>query len=499
MKYLAPTYNPYKQPNNPAKMKNYCIIFLLLFALKNVDAQNWKPLTNGEKYNYAQGSIFATIWADSVKYINSDSVFYLNRLLKKVKSGDPKIGSVGYLQNQSQFFLSKIIYSPSSDVLMEENDSVKFLLKPRAKLNDIWLFDSLKHDTAKVINVLTIPVFGKMDSVKIITLTSNDSIVLSKNYGILKFPNSDSVHQHINLVGIEGRNVGMSVPKFKDIFDLKVDDIFYYRHNSDTYRTHKLTDKKIRIIAKKINGDTITYTVNYKSRSIAHNDIGNWTFTTYSNVADSIMIYTDYNKILFDGYSGMILKEGYDYQGGYYKPINNSYNNLFSVYTKTPPFNPYIKSSTTDTILEYFHLPQASTFHSVEYGSSLGVIDDSFFEMYSVPSYRAEKETLLGYIRNGKTTGTTIDDSIFTSVPSFEDELSFKIYPNPVKNNFVIENESNMKQGNMQIFDINGRELLQQKITTIKTEIDISSLAKGIYFVKLITNEAVGVRKIIKE
>jgi hypothetical protein len=44
-----------------------------------------------------------------------------------------------------------------------------------------------------------------------------------------------------------------------------------------------------------------------------------------------------------------------------------------------------------------------------------------------------------------------------------------------------------------------GQEVLKQTIKNTKTQIDISSLSSGIYFVKLINDKQVEVRKIIKE
>jgi hypothetical protein len=44
-----------------------------------------------------------------------------------------------------------------------------------------------------------------------------------------------------------------------------------------------------------------------------------------------------------------------------------------------------------------------------------------------------------------------------------------------------------------------GQEVLTQTIRDTKTEIDISNFASGVYFVKLINDNQVELRKIIKE
>jgi hypothetical protein len=74
-----------------------------------------------------------------------------------------------------------------------------------------------------------------------------------------------------------------------------------------------------------------------------------------------------------------------------------------------------------------------------------------------------------------------------------------KISPNPAKNNITIEIPQIVKEITLTISNINGKELTSQQIRDSTTQIDISNLASGIYFVKLITEKTVEVRKIIKE
>jgi hypothetical protein len=74
-----------------------------------------------------------------------------------------------------------------------------------------------------------------------------------------------------------------------------------------------------------------------------------------------------------------------------------------------------------------------------------------------------------------------------------------EIFPNPAKNNITIEIPQIVEEITLTISNINGKELTSQQIRDSTTQIDISNLASGIYFVKLITEKTVEVRKIIKE
>ena len=73
-----------------------------------------------------------------------------------------------------------------------------------------------------------------------------------------------------------------------------------------------------------------------------------------------------------------------------------------------------------------------------------------------------------------------------------------KIYPNPVKNTINIEN-SQLGESLLSVYNINGQKLLNQQIGSGKTQIDMSGFAKGVYTVKLLNNNKVEIRKIVKE
>ncbi|MBA3706736.1 MAG: T9SS type A sorting domain-containing protein, partial [Bacteroidetes bacterium] len=73
------------------------------------------------------------------------------------------------------------------------------------------------------------------------------------------------------------------------------------------------------------------------------------------------------------------------------------------------------------------------------------------------------------------------------------------IYPNPANTTITIEIKNTTKENKIIICNINGQELIRQQIKDSETQVDISNLTSGLYFVKLITDKTVEVRKIIKE
>jgi len=75
-------------------------------------------------------------------------------------------------------------------------------------------------------------------------------------------------------------------------------------------------------------------------------------------------------------------------------------------------------------------------------------------------------------------------------------ENHLKIYPNPASTSMTIENSG---IGQLSIMNLRGQELQQQRITDLKTQIDISSLPSAIYFVRFTNDGTVHVGKFIKQ
>lgn len=78
------------------------------------------------------------------------------------------------------------------------------------------------------------------------------------------------------------------------------------------------------------------------------------------------------------------------------------------------------------------------------------------------------------------------------SVNSY-DQLKFSLFPNPVKDNLKIKIEEKILK--FEIYDLAGKKLKQDKNVD---QINISDLAKGMYFIKIYTDNRVGTKPFIK-
>ena len=75
------------------------------------------------------------------------------------------------------------------------------------------------------------------------------------------------------------------------------------------------------------------------------------------------------------------------------------------------------------------------------------------------------------------------------------DNLS--IYPNPSNGVFTIELDGNLSNAKLSILDLNGRTVYAQAIVANKTNIDLKTIANGLYTVVLVSNDTVSSTKMM--
>ncbi|MBN8566022.1 MAG: T9SS type A sorting domain-containing protein, partial [Flavobacteriales bacterium] len=73
------------------------------------------------------------------------------------------------------------------------------------------------------------------------------------------------------------------------------------------------------------------------------------------------------------------------------------------------------------------------------------------------------------------------------------------IYPNPVKDvvNITIKENSTIKT--IELYDVQGRLLQTQLVNDVHSELNVSSRANGLYFIKINTDKGTKVEKLVKE
>lgn len=113
---------------------------------------------------------------------------------------------------------------------------------------------------------------------------------------------------------------------------------------------------------------------------------------------------------------------------------------------------------------------------------------DSFFE--NVTQFSFSGDNLL--INQGGTVTPisrsvirklTLEDVSSASIETYDENAKIFIYPNPTSDKLNMSSETE-QQVLVGIFTLNGQKLMQQQMSTSES-IDVSSLAKGIYIIKI--------------
>ncbi len=125
---------------------------------------------------------------------------------------------------------------------------------------------------------------------------------------------------------------------------------------------------------------------------------------------------------------------------------------------------------------------------------------------YTVTGIPTPTEVKFGfryYVTNGGVNGSNSDiigiDSFSVDTPLSTDTFfksNFAVYPNPVNDVVNITNITNVAINASQITDINGR--IVKEVKGITSQINVSELNAGVYFLKITTDQGTGTTKIIK-
>jgi hypothetical protein len=88
---------------------------------------------------------------------------------------------------------------------------------------------------------------------------------------------------------------------------------------------------------------------------------------------------------------------------------------------------------------------------------------------------------------------------IANSLQSTIDGGQFTIYPNPARSVINVLSENVIGKGSIVVTDVLGKTLITQPLSIGNNVLNVSSLAKGIYFVSTITNEGTTTKKVVVE
>ncbi len=95
--------------------------------------------------------------------------------------------------------------------------------------------------------------------------------------------------------------------------------------------------------------------------------------------------------------------------------------------------------------------------------------------------------------------GTNRGATAFSTLSTKEEKtLDFSIYPNPTTDLVTIQLPSGTEKATARLFDTSGRLIAQQEITTQNRQVSLSNLSRGVYFVRVSSDNRFGAQRIIK-
>ncbi len=461
-------------------MKKITTLTLVLLSI-TLYSQNWKPINTWEKFHYKYSDstyITHTLWVDSADNAGGDSTYYLNRIV----TGDGTYSKPGnMLCNQPQFLMRKVAFTNQGIYTFQDTND--FALNTLASVGDTWDYNT-SGITAEVIEKNEAVIFSQTDSLKTILLSNGDTIKLSKNHGIILFPGSGS--NYYRLVGIEGRDLGELLPDFHDFFTFEVDDVFQYEieegyaadffYNKlekisilERWEEPGLKFYKVQKIARQINYQVYPYPVALDT--FYYNNIDTINFT------DSLMHYANrYNNELlklsdsFNMYYSYLKLTGFN--GRFAKVLPGEGSEAYTMEDKSP-----LKSNNL--------LIPADAFFKKKYATGLGCV----YTKKGYHEYDFNKE-LIGYIKEGNTTGTVYSDSYLLGMENlYSKNTAIDIFPNPATD--VIYIEGLRKLDFVRITDIQGHVLFEEKVkeSGITFLVPVESYTSGIYFISIINGD----------
>jgi hypothetical protein len=317
----------------------------------------------------------------------------------------------------------------------------------------------------------TLNFLGIVDSVKYFGFTPTEdknSIVVSKNYGLVRFGGK-------KLVGIENQtfSIGIIKPKLSDFQIPKAGDKIYWKETSGSgpdYFERFSRDSIIMVNASETGFTFDIHRKSYVNDTLVYNDFQNGVHSINLNEID-LLCKTQYPSFkLPNQYEYLEFTSGFQYhtKDSFYK-VSFSVNGI------------RLDSSNCKT----------------DFMWDIGGVDifDSRFPLRQIyrPVWGNNKELIIGAIIDGK---SYLNPWILTHTSEIPLIHELKIYPNPAQNTLFLNHTFNTKT-KVEVYSTQGQLLIQDNLSPNENSIDVSQLNNGTYVLKLVNDEGVWQKRIL--
>lgn len=454
--------------------------------------QNWNVFNKNYRYNYKLNNsqlISNVLFAETISVLTSaDTVYNLNRI--GVVTGNT------LTSNQPQFLQLTIVKKLDGSVKFQSPGNIT--IPPTLTLTQTWLYDSNLNYSATCVSISTVNIFSTVDSVKTIIVNSSDSVLLSKQFGIIMYPKDYGLNQYYRLAGIENKATydqtalfGEKVPNAWDFYD---HDVGYSWCSETKLFTGQQYPQSCETAIYAITGKTLaanTYSYSVTKKFYTANFF--WACSGFSSTpamtTTNIAVEYPGSGGLTSGlienrmYPGMVHMVAYgvnlvglgkDNLGRVYKYVGKPCGswgvtmpdqNEAVGYTQAGPssLNTYTLGVT----------PAGSPDNSLVFGSGLGLL--------------SQIDNQLSVYHYCKTCYGTVNSPVFEKII-----LDGNVFPNPANTQITLP----VNYARVKLYDHLGR-FLKGEILDSKNTLDISSLPNGLYFLEIQSDSFKSTQKLI--
>lgn len=486
-------------------MKQFFILLTLFSLVACVGAQNWQPFALGESHQFRSDTVtFADrrVRVDSITGNAADSVWHFNRLWHNVNINTVHL-------DWPNFCKKRMRIHPNG--LYQFLDPGNVAVHAQAGVGATWLLDSAQNLSGTVLGIYADSVLGEPDSIKVILVGGTDSLLLSRDHGLVSWPGILGGGEQ-QLSGLQSRSLGDTLPGLRDLFRHKTGDVYYWR--SDEYNSsgwpvlfeyHLQVKMTVDSVVNDSNGMHIHYQVlgrwyqpPFNTAGIAFTSGGVWNIE--DNAAGLLGRFNQEVVPLDQSMLSLTVGCSWCTHG----MITGTGPNNYGV-----PFYSMMKANKVNDSLEMVigSYPETqgmawglSSFPSaVGYGiaqeiwlkEGLGLLKE-FWQDFEVSS----GYEMVGYVIDGDTSGTLWTDQELLAIEEGARALPIRLWPNPGVGAVNLE-VMDVSEAEVRIGDLMGRELLFAPYGGQVMRLDVSGLPAGIYTVTVIAGEAQATKRLV--
>ncbi len=489
------------------------LLILAVLAACTCSAQNWALLNPAHTYNYGIGGsslITEQVFVTSTDTLAPDSFrFDLNTIAAACDTCTTTLNGFTYtngiiITGQPQF-LGLHCTTNGADWSFDLGDR-RILVKNTVPQGTNWLLDTAMAITATMGATTAGTLFGNADSLRTIHLSSSDSIVLSRSWGIQRMPELGTALVH-RLQGEQTSLIGSLLPGLAEYFPYQAGDSVEYSalvdvHNgAGQYWSTTTLALRYIITGRADFTDSIHFDVVRRYRrtfnspgaptpDLVINDTTTWSVTEHSLPAMSLM----------QSFPGQLVPVGERWS-----PLAAAPDTTFCVaehleyaahvvQAKAMPHRFYVSSDDTARLIPCYDDPGPI---ELEYRTQRG-FDHLIIMLGSDPyDHYYNRFEWKGSSIDGMLEGTWSNASTWVGLTERNMDPHFRLFPNPSSDHLVLDHTADMR-GEWLIHDLLGERALGGALNTdTQQAIDLSTLAPGAYLFSLNTAEGRSTQRFI--